>query len=219
MPDNSPQVKQAAVRRYGGQITLCEPTLAARETSAARVMAERGATFIHPYDDLRVMAGQGTAALELLDAVPDLDLVLCPVSGGGLLSGTAVAAKNTRAGIRVIAVEPADADDAYRSFRAGRLIALTHTTTIADGLRASLSARTFAEMQRHVDDVVTTPDAAIVAAMRLLWEVMKIVVEPSGAAAYAPVWQGALGVAGMRVGIILSGGNLDLDRLPWQRAA
>jgi threonine dehydratase len=219
MPENSPQVKQAAVRRYGGQITLCEPTLAAREMSAARVMAERGATFIHPYDDLSVMAGQGTAALELLDEVPDLDLVLCPVSGGGLLSGTAAAAKNTRAGIRVIAVEPAEADDAYRSFRAGRLIALTHTTTIADGLRASLSARTFAEMQRHVDDVVTTPDAAIVAAMRLLWEVMKIVVEPSGAAAYAPVWQGALGVAGMRVGIILSGGNLDLDRLPWQRAA
>lgn len=216
MPRNSPAAKQASVRRYGGQIVLCEPTLEAREAAAAKILAETGAELIHPYDDLRVMAGQGTAALELLEDVPDLDLILCPVGGGGLLSGTAVAAKNTRAGIRVMAVEPAGADDAFQSLRAGRIIRLARPDTVADGLRTSLSERTFREIRQHVDDIVTTPDSAIVQAMRTLWEVMKIVVEPSGAVPFAPLLARTLDVNGLKVGVILSGGNLDLDALPWQ---
>lgn len=216
MPSNSPKAKVASVRRYGGEVIFCEPTLAARELTAAEVIARTGATLIHPYDDLRVMAGQGTATVELLEDAPDLDLLLCPVGGGGLLSGSAVAAKSFGRNLQVIAVEPARADDAYRSFEAGRLIAPTSTDTIADGLRTGLSARTFAHIQRHVDRIVTVPDDAIVSAMRMLWEVMKIIVEPSGAVSYAAVASGALDVAGRRVGVILTGGNLDLDRLPWQ---
>lgn len=215
MPSNSPSAKQASVRRYGGQIVLCEPTLEAREATAARIVADTGATLIHPYDDLRVMAGQGTAALELLEEVPTLDLILCPVGGGGLLSGTAVAAKGTRPDIRVIAVEPAGADDAFQSLRAGRIVRLERPDTVADGLRTSLCERTFREIQQHVDDIVTVPEAAIVSAMRTIWEVMKIIVEPSGAVAYAALVAGKLEVKPKQIGVILTGGNLDLDTLPW----
>jgi threonine dehydratase len=216
MPSNSPQAKQASVRRYGGEIILCEPTLAAREATAREVMQRTGASFIHPYDNLHVMAGQGTTAIELLEDVPDLDAILCPVGGGGQLSGIAVAAKAIRPEIRVIGVEPAAADDAARSLKAGRILPAGTPVTIADGLKTSLGEKPFAEIQRLVDDIVTVREASIVQAMRLIWEVLKIIVEPSGAVSYAGVVEGSFKSPGARVGIILSGGNLDLDRLPWQ---
>ena len=152
IPSNAPKVKQAAVSRYGGKITLCEPTLEARETTAARIIAETGAQLIHPYNDLRVMAGQGTSAIELLEDVPDLDLVLCPLGGGGNLSGMAVAAKGIKPGIRVLGIEPQGADDASRSLRAGHIVPMVNPQTIADGLRSSLGDKTFAEIRQHVDD-------------------------------------------------------------------
>jgi len=215
MPTNVPKAKQASVRRYGGQITFCEPTIASREAAAARVIAETGAQLVHPYNDLRVMAGQGTAALELLQDVPDLDMVLAPVGGGGLISGTAVAAKGVKPGIRVIAVEPAGADDAARSFRANRILSNEHPTTVADGLRGQLGEHTFRTIRKNVDDIVTVSEAAIIQSMRTMWEVMKILVEPSAAVPYAALIERGIDVGGKRVGIIVSGGNLDLDELPW----
>lgn len=219
MPDNTPLSKRAAVERQGAHITLCEPTLAARERTAAELIARTGATLVHPYDDLSVMAGQATVGVELLEQVPDLDLLLAPVSGGGLLSGIAVAARTLKPAVRVVGVEPAGADDAARSLRAGRIVPCERPETIADGLRATIGVRPFAEFLRYVDDVVTVSDGAIVAAMRHIWEVMKIIVEPSGAASYAAVAAGRLEVRGARVGIVLSGGNLDLDSLPWVKPA
>lgn len=215
MPTNVPEAKQASVRRLGARIAFCEPTISAREAAAAKLMAETGAELIHPYNDLRVMAGQGTVALELLEDAPDLDVVLCPVGGGGLLSGTAVAAKALNPAVRVVGVEPAGADDARRSFVARRLVTDGMPHTIADGLRGRLGDLTFSEIQAHVDDIVTVSEAAIVQAMRRLWETLKIVVEPSAAVPYAAILERRLDVAGRRVGIILTGGNLDLDSLPW----
>ena len=219
MPNNSPKAKQASVARYGGKIVFCDPTQQAREDGVQRLIAETGATLVHPYDDLRVMAGQGTTAVELLEDVPELDIILCPVSGGGLLSGIGVAAKTLKPSIRVVGVEPAGADDAFRSFRSGKLEPLGTPQTIADGLRASLGQKTFAEIRRHVDDIVTVSEDDIVASMRRLWEVMKIIVEPSGAVAYAGVAAERLPTRGLEVGIVLSGGNLDLDHLPWLSAS
>jgi threonine dehydratase len=216
MPNNAPQAKQAAVRRYGGQIVLCEPTLAARESTARQVMERTGAAFIHPYDDLRVMAGQGTTAIEMLEDVPDLDVILCPVGGGGQLSGIAVAAKNLNPKVRVVGVEPQGADDAARSLKAGHIIPMLDPHTIADGLKSSLGERPFAEITRLVDDIVTVREESIIQAMRHIWEVMKLIVEPSGAVAYAAIVEDRLSAPGARIGIVLSGGNLDLDRLPWQ---
>ena len=215
MPDNTPQAKRDAVARYGAEVTWCAPTQAARESTVRQVLAATGATLIHPYDDLLVMAGQATAAVELLSAVPDLEVLLCPVSGGGLLSGTAVAAKTLKPGIRVIGVEPAGADDAARSLHAGRIVPVDHPNTIADGLRATIGERPFAEIRRLVEDIITVTDEAIVRAMRQLWEVMKIVVEPSGAVPYAALLDAPPALRGRRIGIIVSGGNLDLDHLPW----
>ena len=219
MPENAAQAKRAAVARYGAEVTGCAPTLAARESTVRQVLAATGATLIHPYDDLLVMAGQGTAAVELLEAVPDLDVLLCPVGGGGLISGSAVAAKAVKAAIRVIGVEPAGADDAARSLHAGRIVPVEHPSTVADGLRATLGERPFAEIRRQVEAIITVTDEAIVRAMRQLWEVMKIVVEPSGAVPYAALLDAPAALRGRRIGIILSGGNLDLDHLPWMRAA
>jgi threonine dehydratase len=216
MPSNSPQAKQAAVRRYGGDVLLCEPTLAARESTARQVMERTGAIFIHPYDDLRVMAGQGTTAIELLEDVPGLDVILCPVGGGGQLSGIAVASKDIKPAVRVIGVEPAGADDAARSLKAGRIIPMLEPRTIADGLKTSLGQRPFAEIMRLVDDIVTVREESIVQAMRQVWEVMKLLVEPSGAVSYAAIVEGRVAASGANIGIILSGGNLDLNRLPWQ---
>ena len=218
MPDNTAQAKRDAVARYGAEITWCAPTLAARESTVRQVLAATGATLVHPYDDLRVMAGQGTAAVELLEAVPNLDVLLCPVGGGGLLSGCAVAARTIKPDIRVIGVEPAGADDAARSLRAGRIVPVEHPNTIADGLRATIGERPFAEIRRLVAEIVTVNDEAIVRAMRQLWEVLKIVVEPSGAVPYAALLDAPAALRGRRIGIIVSGGNLDLDHLPWSTA-
>ncbi|MGH8239134.1 MAG: pyridoxal-phosphate dependent enzyme [Steroidobacteraceae bacterium] len=217
MPNNVPKAKRAAVERLGGKIVFCEPTIAAREAAAAKIIADTGATLVHPYDDLRVMAGQGTATLELLEQVADLDTILCPIGGGGLISGTSVAALSLKPGIRVIGAEPAGADDASRSYQAGKRIPLTQANTIADGLRGSLSDRTFAEIRSHVADIVTVSEDSIVAAMRAVWEVLKIVIEPSGAVSYAAIVENKVDVRGRRVGIILTGGNLDLDKLPWKQ--
>ena len=215
MPSNAPKTKIESVRRNGGIIVFCEPTLVAREAACAKIIAETGARLVHPFDDYAVMAGQGTATLELLEQAPDLDLIIVPVGGGGLLCGTAVAAKGARPGIRVIAAEPAGADDAARSVAAGRLIPLEQAATIADGLRTSLSARTFPLIQQQVDGIVTVSEESIVAAMRRIWEVLKIIIEPSCAVPYAAIMEGKIDVSGKRVGIILTGGNVDLDALPW----
>ena len=215
MPSHAPKTKIESVRRNGGFIVFCEPTLVAREAACAKIIAETGARLVHPFDDYAVMAGQGTATLELLEQAPDLDLIIVPVGGGGLLCGTAVAAKGARPGIRVIAAEPAGADDAARSVAAGRLIPLEQAATIADGLRTSLSARTFPLIQQQVDGIVTVSEESIVAAMRRIWEVLKIIIEPSCAVPYAAVMDEKIDVSGKRVGIILTGGNVDLDALPW----
>ena len=222
MPRNAPAVKQTAVAGYGADIVLCEPTLEARETALSETVARMGQVVVHPYDNADVIAGQGTAARELQDDVADLDLVMIPIGGGGLAAGTALA---VRGQARVIAVEPVGADDAYRSFRAGERLPSISPTTIADGLLTSLGVRNFALIQRHVDDIVRVGEAAIVDAMRLVWERMKIVVEPSAAVPLAALVEGALResdavggkLPGMRIGMVLSGGNVDLDRLPWQQ--
>ena len=217
MPSNSSAAKIRNVESYGGRITLCAPTQAAREETCARILAETGAVMVHPFTNERVMAGQGTAVLELLEEVPDLDLVLCPVGGGGLLAGTAIAARGVRPALKVFAVEPAEAGDAARSFTAGHIVPLDQTATVADGLRTTVGAPNFAVMQQLVAGVVTVSEQAIVAAMRQLWETLKIVVEPSGAVPYAALLEGKLTVTGQRVGLILSGGNVDLDALPWMK--
>lgn len=214
MPSNSARTKVRNVERLGGRITFCEPNAAAREATCARIQAETGATLVHPYNDFLVMAGQATAAVELLEDHADLDLILCPVGGGGLLCGTAVAAKTLRPGIRVIATEPAGADDAARSFRAGHIVPADKVATIADGLRTTIGANNFPLIQRHVDDVVTVSEAGIVAAMRTLWEELKVIVEPSAAVPFAAIQEGKVEVRGRQVGIILSGGNVDLAALP-----
>jgi threonine dehydratase len=215
MPTTSPGVKKAAVAGYGGLITFCEPTLEARESTLARVVAESGAEVVHPYNDFRVISGQGTATLELLAERPDLDVVMAPVGGGGLLSGTAIAARGLSPGIRVIGAEPEVADDAFRSLQAGRIQPAGNPRTIADGLRTSLGELTFAVIRERVERIVTVSESAIIAAMRFVWERAKIVVEPSSAVPVAALMEGKLDVRGKRVGIILSGGNVDLGALPW----
>jgi len=217
MPSNSARVKVRAVESYGAHIVFCEPTEAARESACEDVIAKTGATLIHSFENEDVIAGQGTAAVELLEGVSDLDLVMCPVGGGGLLCGTAVAAKSMRPKIQVIAVEPANADDAAQSFRAGRLIRTKKKFTIADGLRTNVGAPNFAIIQRYVDDIVTVSEEAIVLAMRTIWETMKIVIEPSAVVPYAAILESKIDIGGKRVGIILTGGNVDLDALPWMR--
>jgi threonine dehydratase len=215
MPQGAARPKAAQVERLGGQITYCEPTLAAREAAAERIRRETGASLVHPYDNPLVMAGQGTAVLELIEDAPDVEVVMAPIGGGGLISGTATAAKALKPDVRVIGVEPELADDAARSLRAGRRIPLEHTDTIADGLRASLSLATFAHIRARVDEVATASEAAIVEAMRVLWETLRVIVEPSAAVPYAAIREGRADVRGRTVGIIVSGGNADLDKLPW----
>ena len=215
MPSNSSAVKKRAVEAYGGKITECDPNMASREATAAEVMKRTGAHLVHPYNDVRVIAGQGTAAVELLEQVPELDVVITPVSGGGLLSGTAIGAKSLRPGIRVIGGEPANADDTARSLASGKIEPVSKSHTMADGLRAGLVPLTFGILRERVDAISLVSEEEIVAAMLLLWERMKIVVEPSGAVAAAPVLNRKIGAKGKRVGVILSGGNLDLHDLPW----
>ena len=215
MPENSAKVKQDNVRRFGATVRFCAPNVPAREALCAEVLAETGATMIHPFDNERVIAGQATAALELLESHPELDIVIAPVGGGGLLSGTAIAARALRPSIRVYGAEPANADDAARSFRSGQVEPLNATTTIADGLRTTLSPRTLAAIRRDVVGVGTATEETIVRAMRMTWERMKILIEPSSAVPLACLLERSLDVAGAAAGVIISGGNVDLDRLPW----
>jgi threonine dehydratase len=216
MPNNAPAVKKAAVAGYGGIITFCEPTLAARESTLAKVTQETGATVVHPYNDERVIVGQGTATLELLEDVPDLDVVITPVGGGGLLSGTSIAATELKKGIRVIAGEPEMADDAYRSLKAGEIIPSVNPKTIADGLLTSLGTLTFPIIQQRVEQIVTVSEAGIVASMKFVWERAKIIIEPSSAVAIGVLWEHKIDLSGLKVGVIISGGNVDLEKLPWQ---
>jgi len=215
MPRNSSPAKKAAVAAYGGQITECEPNIASRETVTAELIQRTGAHLVHPYNDARVIAGQGTAALELLQEIPDLDALITPASGGGLLSGTAIAAKSLRPGIRVIGAEPRNADDAYRSLASGKIELAASTETMADGLRATLCPLTFSILREQVDEVALVSEDEIVQAMLLLWERTKQIVEPSGAVAAAPALFRKIGAPGKKIGIILSGGNLDLRNLPF----
>lgn len=215
MPDNAPTVKQDNVRRFGARVRLCAPTVAAREAACADVQRETGASLVHPYDDPRVIAGQGTAALELLEQAGDLDVVVAPCGGGGLLSGTAIAVRSVSERTQVMGAEPANADDAARSFASGRLEPLASTTTIADGLRTSLAPRTLAAIRARVAAIHTCSEHGIVRAMRMIFERMKQVVEPSAAVPLASLLEHPTAVRGLRVGVILSGGNVDLDRLPW----
>ena len=215
MPSNSAKVKVRAVEGYGAHVVFCEPTEKAREEKCAEVIKKTGATLIHSFENEYVIAGQGTAAVELLEDIPELHVLMCPVGGGGLLAGTAIAAKSMRPRIKVIAVEPANADDAAQSFRAGRRLVTEKKFTIADGLRTNVGERTFPIIHRYVDDIVTVGEEAIVSAMRTIWETMKIIVEPSAAVPYAVVQEGKIDIAGKHGGIILTGGNVDLDALPW----
>jgi threonine dehydratase len=217
MPSNSAKVKVGAVESYGGKIVFCDPNDASREAACACVIAQTGATLIHPFENEDVIAGQGTAVVELLEEV-DVDLVLCPIGGGGLLSGTATAVKHMRPNVKVIAAEPANADDAAQSFSAGKRVVTEKKSTIADGLRTNVGERTFPIIQTYVDDIVTVSEDAIVSAMRTIWETMKIIIEPSAAVPYAAIIEGKISSATRRVGIILTGGNVDLDTLPWTQS-
>ena len=212
VPQDAPPFKRANVARYGAQVVDCPPGLPAREAALEEVVERTGAAVIHPYDNPLVIAGQGTAALELVDQVPGLGMLLAPVGGGGLISGTALVGQAH--GTRVVAAEPAGADDAWRSFREGRRVRLDDVQTVADGLRASIGERNWALMSRLVEGVVRVEEAEILSAMRTVWERMKIVIEPSCAVPVAALLSGGLPVAGLRVGVILSGGNVDLDTLP-----
>lgn len=214
MPRTAPAVKVAAVQGYGGQITYCEPEQAAREAAVEEVIRTTGASLVHPYNDDRVIAGQGTAALELLEEVPDLDVVLAPVGGGGLLSGTLIAAKGIRPSIRVIACEPALADDAAASLREGHIVPARPPLSIADGLRTSLGDRTFPVIRELVESIELAQEDEIRHALRLVVERMKIVVEPSAVVPLAVLLNRPWKLRGLKVGIILSGGNVDVANLP-----
>ncbi len=215
MPENSPQVKIDAVRGYGAKITFCKPTLKAREEGLKKVIEETGATFIPPYNDEKVITGQGTAALELCEEVPNLDIVMAPVGGGGLLSGTAITVSSMLPDTDIIGAEPEKADDAYQSFYSGKLIPSLSPDTIADGLRTSLSDLTFSIIRKYAKDIVTVSEDSIILAMRTIWERMKIIVEPSSAVPLGNLLSQNNDVSCKRIGIILSGGNVDLSKLPW----
>jgi len=226
MPKNAPAVKAKAIEGYGGKVVFCEPTVTARKATCDRVQAETGAHLVHPYDDDRIIAGQATAAKELLEEISDLDAVFAPVSGGGLLSGTCLGAKGIRADVRVFGCEPERADDAYRSLTSGTLQSQDSSDTIADGLRASLAPRTFAILRRHVERILLVSEEEIIFAARLVWERMKIIIEPSSTVAIAPLLRPGVVAslnlpkradgAAPKLGVIFSGGNVDLSSLPWK---
>jgi threonine dehydratase len=215
MPDNAPSVKKSAVEGYGAEITFCKPTLQAREATTDEVIARTGATLIHSYDNFDVICGQGTAALELLEEVPHLDIVLAPIGGGGLMSGTVTAVKGINQNIKVIGAEPLNAADAYASFVSGTLVPSVNPQTVADGLLTSLSDRTFAIIKEKVDSIITVREESIISAMLLIWERMKIVIEPSSATVLAVISENPELFRGKNIGLILSGGNLDFRKLPF----
>lgn len=216
MPRTAPDIKKTAVKGYGGIITWCEPTLESREATMQEVVEKTGVTFVPPYNHFHIICGQGTAARELVEEAGELDIVMAPVGGGGLVSGTAISTRAMLPSARVIAVEPAGADDAYRSFTTGKLLPSVNPQTIADGLLTSLGELTFRVIMDKVDEVITVSEDAIVAAMKMIWERLKIVVEPSGAVPLAAIVENKIDVAGKSVGLILSGGNAELAKLPFK---
>ncbi len=215
MPDNAPEVKKQAVDGYGAEITYCPPTLQDREDTLAQVVKKTGASVVHPFNDYRIITGQATAALELLEEVSDLDIIVAPVGGGGLLSGTALTAHYISPETSVIAAEPEGADDAYRSFKLGKIVPVENPDTIADGLLTTLGDKTFDIIQNYVEDVVTINDEPIINATRLIMQRMKIVVEPSAAVPLAVILKKRINVSEKKVGIILSGGNIDFENFKW----
>jgi threonine dehydratase len=215
VPRDSARVKVANIEAAGARVEFCEPGLAARERKLREVLEREPGEVVHPFDDERIIAGQGTAALELLSEVSDLDVICTPVGGGGLIGGTALAAKALAPRIRVIGAEPAVADDAFRSLKSGQRCSVTTPPTLADGLRGSIGERNFELLRSHVDDIFTVTEAQIVAAMRVALEDLKLLIEPSSAVALAAALAGGLGQRGRRVGIVISGGNVDLDLCPF----
>ena len=213
MPENAPKVKKQAVKSYGAIITYCEPTLEARETTLNKIIKETNATFIHPYNNFNVISGQGTAAYELINEIPDIDIIMAPVGGGGLLSGTAIAAKGINKNIKIFGAEPKNADDAYQSFIHKKLIPSNNPNTIADGLLTSLGNLTFKIICENVDNIFTVNEKTIVKAMKLIWERMKIIIEPSSAVPIAALIENPKFFKNKKIGIILSGGNVDLSDL------
>jgi len=215
MPRTAPQAKKDAVKGYGGRITECKPSTSSREATFAKVQAETGAEFVHPYNDPRVIAGQGTCSRELSEQVAGLDAVIAPIGGGGMISGTCLTPSNISPSTRIYAAEPKNADDAYRSFKAGHIIADDARSTIADGLKVPLKDLTWHFVSRHVTDILTATEDEIVDAMKLTWKRMKIVIEPSCAVPLATILKNKPIFAGKKVGVIITGGNVDLDALPW----
>ncbi|ANT61965.1 serine dehydratase [Salipiger sp. CCB-MM3] len=219
MPRSAPQAKKDAVRGYGGIITECEPSTSSREAVFAEVQAATGGDFIHPYNDPRVIAGQGTCSREFMEQTDGLDMVLAPIGGGGMISGTCLTLSTLAPEVQVIAAEPEQADDAYRSFKAGHIIADDAPETVADGLKVPLKDLTWHFVSSHVSDILTASEDEIIDAMKLIWKRMKIVMEPSSAVPLATLLKNRDRFAGKRVGLIITGGNVDLDRLPWTKGA
>lgn len=217
MPSNAPEVKKNAVRDYGAEITFCEPTQAARESTTRDIIARSGALLIHPYDNFNVICGQGTAALEFLEEVPSLGCIIAPVGGGGLLSGTSTTARAINPKIKVFGAEPLNANDAFLSFTTGVIHPAKPPSTIADGLLTSLSELTFTIIRKNADDILTVTEESVIECMKLIWERMKIIVEPSSAVALAAVREHNDRFRGLKTGIILSGGNVELSKLPFTR--
>ena len=215
MPSNAPSIKKKAVLGYGAKVIDCEPTTAAREASLEKVVAETGAYFIHPYNDYHVTAGQASAAIELIAEIPNLDIVMAPVGGGGLMSGTALAVQYFLPEAKAIGAEPQEVDDAYRSLKAGYIIENDTTNTVADGLRTTIRDKTFSILQKTHIEIILVTESEIISAMRLIWERMKIIIEPSSAVPLAALLQQKERFKGKRIGIILTGGNVDLGGLPF----
>jgi threonine dehydratase len=215
MPRTAPQAKKDAVRRYGGTITECEPSTSSREATFAQVQAATGAEFVHPYNDPRVVAGQGTCSRELMEDVDGLQVVVAPIGGGGMISGTCLTLATVAPRVQIIAAEPEQADDACRSFKAGRIIADDAPDTVADGLKVPLKELTWHFVQRHVSDILTASEQEIVDAMKLAWKHLRVVLEPSSAVPLAVILKNKQRFAGQRLGVIVTGGNVDLDSLPW----
>lgn len=215
MPRTAPQAKKDAVRGYGGRVVECEPSTSSREAVFAQVVAESGAEFVHPYNDPRVIAGQATCSMELVEQVPGLDAVVAPIGGGGMISGTCLALSHLAPGVKIYAAEPKQADDAARSFRAGHIIADDAPETVADGLKVPLKDLTWHFVKAHVSDILTAEEDEIIDAMKLVWKRMKLVIEPSSAVPLAVILKNRAVFQGKRVGVIVTGGNVDLDKLPW----
>ena len=215
MPDNTPKVKIANVQRYGGEIIFCEPNIKARENVLKKMVQETGSTIVHPYNDERIIAGQGTACKELMESIPDLDVIISPVSGGGLLAGTLLAAKSINPNIKVYGAEPKNADDTYRSIKSKKIVPNITTNTIADGLRAQVGTITFPIIQKYVDGIILVSEEMIIQSMRIIWQRLKIVIEPSCSIVLAALLINNDQFHNKKVGLILTGGNVDLDTLPW----